>query len=48
MTRDELKGQIDDLMRQYDEEEIDGSTYMQKMMELTSTAQVESDDPPYQ
>ena len=44
MTRDELKGQIDDLMRQYDEEEIDGSTYMQKMMELTTTAQVESDD----
>ena len=44
MTRDELKGQIDELMRQYDEEEIDGNTYSQRMMELTTSAQVESDN----
>lgn len=39
MTREELKEQIDELMRQYDEEEIDGATYAQKMMELTTSAQ---------
>lgn len=39
MTREELKEQIDELMRQYDDEEIDGSTYAQKMMELTVFAQ---------
>lgn len=44
MTRDELKEQIDELMRQYDEEEIDGATYGQKMMELTSSAQNEDDE----
>ena len=27
MTREELKEQIDELMRQYADEEIDGSTY---------------------
>lgn len=34
MTREELKEQIDELMRQYADEEIDGATYAQKMMEL--------------
>lgn len=29
MTREELKEQIDELMRQYDEGEIDGATYAQ-------------------
>lgn len=29
MTREELKAQIDELMRQYANEEIDGSTYVQ-------------------
>jgi len=37
MTREELKEQIDELMRQYADEEIDGTTYMQKMMELTTS-----------
>lgn len=32
MTREELKEQIDELMRQYDEGEIDGATYAQQMM----------------
>lgn len=41
MTREELKEQIDELMRQYADEEIDGSTYAQKMMELTTSAQNE-------
>lgn len=41
MTREELKAQIDELMRQYDEEEIDGVTYQQKMMELTTSVQGE-------
>ena len=36
MTREELKEQIDELMRQYADEEIDGATYAQKMMELRS------------
>ena len=44
MTRDELKEQIDELMRQYADEEIDGATYSEKMMELTTTAQSELDD----
>lgn len=44
MNREELKEQIDELMRQYDEREIDGSTYAQKMMELTTAAQNEIDD----
>ena len=39
MTRDELKEQIDELMRQYSDEEIDGDTYAQKMMELTTSVQ---------
>ena len=44
MNREELKEQIDELMRQYDEREIDGSTYTQKMMELTLSAQNEIND----
>ena len=44
MDREELKEQIDELMRQYDEEEIDGDTYFQQMMELTTAAQNESDE----
>ena len=39
MNRDELKEQIDELMRQYADEEINGDTYAQKMMELTASAQ---------
>lgn len=39
MTRDELKGKIEDLMDQYDKEEIDGATYAQRMMDLTTLAQ---------
>lgn len=31
-------------MRQYADEEIDGSTYAQKMMELTTFAQTENDE----
>ena len=41
MVREELKAQIDELMRQYADEEIDGATYQQKMMELTTFAQKE-------
>ena len=44
MTRDELKGQIDELMRQYADKEIDGATYAQKMMELTTSAQNDNDE----
>ena len=49
MTRDELKEQIDELKAHaddinYADEEIDGATYSQKMMELTTSAQNENDD----
>lgn len=44
MTRDELKELIDELMSEYANEEIDGATYAQKMMELTSSVQNENDD----
>lgn len=44
MTRDELKEQIDKLMREYADEEIDGAIYSQRMKELTTTAQNENDD----
>lgn len=44
MTREELKAQIDELMRQYADEEIDGATYQKKMMELTTSAQKEIDE----
>ena len=43
MNRDELKEQIDELMRQYANEEINSDTYAQKMMELTTSAQKEND-----
>ena len=43
MNREELKGQIDELMQQYADEEIDGETYMQKM-KLTTGAQNESEE----
>lgn len=39
LPREELKEQIDELMQQYANEEIDGDTYAQKMMELTTSAQ---------
>lgn len=42
MGREELKRQIDELMRQYSDEEIDGVTYSQKMLELTSSYQDEN------
>lgn len=44
MTREELKEQIDELMQQYANEEIDGDTYAQKMMELTTSAQSENEE----
>jgi hypothetical protein len=42
MGRDELKSQIDELMQLYADEEIDGATYFQKMMELTTSYQDEN------
>lgn len=36
MDRAEVKAQIDELMRQYHDEEIDGATYTRKIMELNS------------
>lgn len=39
MTREKLKDKIDELMRQYADEEIDGDTYAQKMLELTASSQ---------
>ena len=44
MTREELKAQIDELMRQYADEEIDGATYAERMMELTTSARDEIDE----
>lgn len=44
MTRDELKRQIDELMAQYDNEEIDGATYVQEMIALTSSYQDRNQD----
>lgn len=41
MTRDNLKEQIDELTRQYADGEINGATYQQKMMELTTSVQKE-------
>ena len=37
--RKELKRQIDKLMKSYSKEKIDGNTYFQKMMELTTSHQ---------
>ena len=39
MDRAELKVEIDELMRQYQDGEIDGETYARMMMELTTSAQ---------
>lgn len=44
MTREELKSQIEELMRQYADEEIDGATYAQKMMDLTRSAKNKEDE----
>ncbi len=44
MTREELQAQVDELMRQYDEKEIDGATYSQRMMELTASAKREANE----
>lgn len=44
MTREELKAQIDEIMRQYSDEEIDRATYAQKMIELTTSAQKEIEE----
>ena len=44
MTREELKEQIDELMQQYANEEIDGDTYAQRMMELTTSVQSENEE----
>lgn len=38
MDREQLKTQIDELMRQYQDEENDGETYSRLMMELTTSA----------
>lgn len=39
MDKIELQAGIDELMRQYAEEEIDSETYGREMMELTTSAQ---------
>jgi len=44
MNREELRSQIDELMRQYADEEIDGDTYSQKMMDLTTSYQNENQE----
>ena len=44
MTREELKSLIEELMRQYSDEEIDGATYFSRMMELITSAQEELDE----
>lgn len=43
MNRSELKEQIDEVMRQYDKEEIDQANFFQKMMEITSSAQKDNE-----
>lgn len=37
MDREVLKSKIDELMRRYHDDEIDGNTYMREMMELTTS-----------
>ena len=37
MSREEIQIEIKGLMRQYQDEEIDGDTYFTKMMELTTS-----------
>ena len=44
MDREELKSQIDELMRQYAAEEIDSATYFQNMMTLTTSFENESQE----
>lgn len=44
MTREELKNAIDELMQKYANEEIDGPTFSQSMMELTAAAQNDIDE----
>lgn len=44
MTRNEVKKEIDELMQQYDKEEIDGKTYSRKMMELTLRVREENQE----
>lgn len=39
MDRVELQARIDELMRDYGNEVIDGETYQRMMMELTTSAQ---------
>ncbi len=36
-NRKEIKSQVDKLMKEYDKEEIDGPTYIEKMMSLASS-----------
>ena len=44
MSRDELKERIDELMRQYADEEIDGVTYAENMIELTTSVRNENNE----
>lgn len=44
MSRSKLKAMIDELMRQYHDEEIDGATYAQRMMDLTTSWQEDDED----
>ena len=37
MTKEEVKAKIDELLRQYDNEEINREEYWEKMMDLTSS-----------
>ncbi len=37
--RKELKGQIDKVMKGYDDGEMDGATFLQSMMDLTTSHQ---------
>ena len=43
MTRKEIKEKIEELMRQYADEEIDAQTYYSKMMALTYSTQKDND-----
>lgn len=43
MTREELQKQSDELMQHYANEEIDGATYAQKMMELITSARKDNE-----
>ena len=39
-----MKSRVDELMRQYQDEEIDGGTFFQKIMELNKESQNRSDE----